>query len=64
MAQLPILLQINSKIYKSVGLQLQKGGRKIASNAKHENFEDTTAKNCGTKVKNGPLTKILSIPEP
>ena len=64
MAQLPILPQINSKIYKSVGLQLQKGGRKIASDAKHENFEDTTAQNCGTSVKNGTIKKIFCIPEP
>ncbi len=63
-AQLPILLQINSKIYKSVGLQFQKGGRKIVSGVKHENFEDTRAQNCGTKVENGTNKKVLGISEP
>ena len=62
-AQLPILPLKYSKIYKSGGLQLPKGERKILSNANPQNFEDTRPKNYGTTVKNGTLTKILSIPE-
>ena len=54
---------MNSKIYKSGGLKLPKGERKILSNAKTQNFEDTRLKNYGTSVKNGTITKILSIPE-